>query len=320
MVVGDPNAVAGIPTIVKRPIEHAGQTLPGECRHVVVGHDLPFADSHGVYGFAVRPRSRRNVQQRHRLVQVEHHGRMPVKIRFENTLCNGLRHLQSVAIVVVVHIFTPIWWRGRHSVLKIFAFFGVTVVPIHHFIPAVGLRHRVDNDDDVIPNGLYFFSLARYQAVRQFHEHFGGAGFGSVHSAVQEIHHFAVAHNFLYVGGVYFARVSEECQLFFVVVEPLDGGGIGNDGHLNGTIFFGCPDLFRHDVGRRLGQFLKIPVNLRRMVQCPRRTDDLPKLFQRRWNLRVTDQIQHRRRQKARVSGGFLDFLVVGFVNLLGLK
>ena len=92
----------------------------------------------------------------------------------------------DVAIVVVEDILAPV---GRAGGLIVFA--GVVdlvfVIPVDIAVAAVGLGDGGDGDDHVVADLLDQRSIFGGQAIGQFHQHFGRAGFGAVEAAHEVI-------------------------------------------------------------------------------------------------------------------------------------
>src|SRR5688572_14471407 len=122
----------------------ARQPLRGKCGDIVVGHDLPLTNGDWIDGFIIWASASGNVKQWNRLVQVEHYSGVPVEVHLEDSLCQLLRDLDPITVVIVINISSPVGWTSSKTIVNKLAVFGITVIPIRLLVAAIWFRCRVD--------------------------------------------------------------------------------------------------------------------------------------------------------------------------------
>ena len=136
-------------------------------------------------------------QQRHALVQVVNHLRVPAEEHAEHGL-GGLVHLLvCIAVDVHVRVFGPVRRRLARQAGEIGLALQIAVEPLHLLVATVGVRHRVDQHHHVLADAADHRHVGNGQPVRQLEHRLGGTGLVRMQSGVQVVHGARTGHQLL---------------------------------------------------------------------------------------------------------------------------
>ena len=170
--------------------------IPGpDAGHAEAGHGLHFVEAQlehlfegqrvdvGVVGAGAVP----GHEQRLGLVQVMHHGRVPVEEHARHRLGRLVRELVRVAITVDEGVPRPVGrrdaWQGGLVGLAL----EVAVEPVDELVAPVDVERRVDEYDRVLADAPDHRLLGDRQAVGQLEHGLRRSGFVRVHAGIQVI-------------------------------------------------------------------------------------------------------------------------------------
>jgi hypothetical protein len=155
--------VPAVEEVVRPDARHAERRQP---RHLVVRDPLPLVARDGVDVRVVRAGPGGDVQERHRLVQIDADGVAPLVEQVHHLLRQPQRHLEAVAIVVVADVLAP-ERRAGDPVIPRLHLRTVQPVPVHHAVAPVRLRDRHDEQHRVLPDLPDPGVLRHGHAIRQ---------------------------------------------------------------------------------------------------------------------------------------------------------
>ena len=220
--------VPGRPHVDESMGPDAGHAVGDHLGHLEVGEPGQFGVEDGVERGVLGRLAAEGVEERLGFVQVVHDRRVPFQVELQPVAHRDLGVI-DVAIVVVVDVLAPVG-RAGDAVLLVLLADLVVVVPIHVAVAAIGLGGVVDHDDDVAADLVVERGVLHGEPVRQFHQHFGRAGFGAVQAAGEHVDRLGLGDDAPGLIRAEAARVGQSGQVALVGVEVADGVFVG-DGH-----------------------------------------------------------------------------------------
>ena len=121
----------------------------------------------------VRPGAVPRHQQGHTLMQVVHHGWVPLIKHSVHGFCGFVGLLMRIAVDIDEGVLRPVGRRlaGKRGAVS-FAL-EIAIEPVHHLVPAIGIGNGIDQHDYVFPDSLDHRLLRCNQPVREFDHGFG---------------------------------------------------------------------------------------------------------------------------------------------------
>ncbi len=197
--------------------ERARHAKTLHARHVVGSEHRPLANQDGIDPRIVRSITHGVVvEKRHGLVQVVKHLRMPLEIGVQNVFRKVKRHGHAIAIVVVGDIVAPV--EQARPVLARMRF--MPFVDVHHAVTPIHFHHRGDQRDHVRANVLHVGGVVYSQAVSQFHQCGGRAGFRRMDGAGDVVNRKRLADQGLRLGVIQLqapgiGKLRQTCAVLF---------------------------------------------------------------------------------------------------------
>src|SRR5215831_11478138 len=166
----------------------------------------------------------------------------------------GQRHSQSIPVVVMRDIFAPVEERrGRLARIGL-----AIIVLINSTIAPVDFQSGGDHYYGVFPDGLDERAIVDYEAIGQFHQHFGRAGFGGMDRSRSPVENLTFANQLLGLRVRYSAGIGQLGGYFFVTIETSQIGLVAyNYEQLLPALF---AELRRSKDSNPGSRFLKLPV------------------------------------------------------------
>ncbi len=311
--VGDVEHVVGRPSVVKSVGPHTGHAPLGHLLDLMIGQKVPLIDEDRINPRVIRTRARRGVEEGDRFMQVMQHLRMPFEEGPHHVSAEGERQRHHVAIVVVRHVLAPVDQAGRGLIGVRLA----VVVEIHLAIASVHLDDGRDEHDQVLSDLLNEGGLLDGQPVGQLHEHLGRAGLRRMNRSCRPIHGepFGDQPFGLILGDR--TRIGESGGDLFVPIQPPHIRFIGDDDqdHLPPLLRI----THREDLHsrRRSLQLAHVAVDVLRIRQLVRRTDDIAEHFLRRRDRIGGRQVIHQLGQEERFGRVLANLGRIAVVELL---
>ena len=314
---GDEHQVAGTPRVEVAVGEHAGHAEPGHLLHVVPAQLLPLAGEDGVDPCVVRTVAHGVVvQERHRLVQVVQHLRMPADEGVGHVAGEVQRHPHRVAVVVVRHVVAPVQ-QPRIMLPRVRQ---VPVVQVDHAVAAVDLDHRRDQGDHVRANLPDVRRLVHRQAIGQLHQRGGRAGLGGVDGAGDVVDRRGLRDQLVGDGVVHAdaARVGQPGQARLVRVEVGQQAFVGDRHRDHLAAFLALADREHLHPRTGGGQCAEVAVDVGHVGQVVRRAGDVAEYLVRRGHAGGGGQVVGQRRIERGIGGELQDLRRIRLVDRLG--
>ncbi len=274
--VGDPHQVVRRPAGVEGVGPDAGHAALGQLGDLLVGQVVPLVDGQRIELLVVRPRPGRDVEVVARLVQVVHHGGLPVQIVAQDVAGQRQRQPEAVAVVVVGHVLAPVEERWPHIVVRL-----SIAIDVHHAIATVRLRRRHDDRDHVLADRLDQRRFLHGEPVGQLHHHLGRPGLGRVEPGGDVVDRFRRGDDLRRLLIRQRPRIGQAVEVPAEALQLGDRCLVGDD-HLHHLApLFGLAHGAVFDARRRVGQRPQVAVDLRRVVQDVGRADDLAEMLER---------------------------------------
>ena len=236
----------------------AGDAALGEFLDIRVGHLLPLVDHQRVEPRIVGTHAGGNVEERLRFVQIVQHRGVEIEEGGHHGFAELEGHADAVAVVIVRHVFAPVDQVGRGLAGEGLAI----VVDVDLAVAAIHFGGGGEEHDGVLADVADVGRFLDGQAVGQFHEHFGRAGFGGVNAARCPIKRQGFGGKFFGLGGGRFARVGEARGKVLVVIELGDVGFVGDGHQQDFASLFGVADDERLHAPGSLFQFPHVAVDV----------------------------------------------------------
>ena len=269
----------------------------------------PLGDRDRIEVHVVRAGAVPRVEQRDRLVEVVH-GRRVVVVEHP---VDGLRQLQGllvrVAVVVVEDVEAPVRRRSLGQVLPVGLALEVAVEPVDGLVPAVGLRDRVDENDQVLADVADHRLLGDGEPVGELHHHLRAAGLGRVEPRVEVVDRPRRRDDLL---GRLRARdpgVGEGRRRGLEPVEVPDPLLVGDRHEQDLAALFRLPDHLDTHAGRRLRERPEVAVDLGRAGELPFGSGHVAEKLRRRRHGRRGGDVRHPGAQEARLGRELRDRL-----------
>jgi len=176
----------------------------------------------------------------------------------------------------------------------------------------MGVMSTMESRRIFLDEGRVFYG----ETVSEFHEHFRSAGFGGVDAAVGPVDGLAFGNEPLCFGIAQAAGIGEAGGDFFVAIELCEIGfvGDGSDEHL--AAFFRGADTPDFDAGTLAGKEAEIGVDVLRVVENIRCTDNMMEKRIGSGNARAERKMIDKFGAEERFGGELFNFLgVLGVVG-----
>ena len=187
-----------------------------------------------------------------------------------------------VAVVVVVHVVAPVRRRLVGQVVVVRLALEVAVEPVDGLVAAVGLRHRVDQDDHVPADLLDHRLLRDGEPVRELHDHLGAARLGGVQAGVEVVDGPRGRDDLLRLLRRRGAGIGERGGRGLEPVEVADALFVGDRGEEDLPALLGLPHHRHLHARSRLRELPEVAVDLARVRELAGRARHVPEVLRRR--------------------------------------
>ena len=222
-------------------------------------------------------------------MQVVHDGRLPVEERLRDIAREREELPHAVAVVVVGDVLAPVHQRQPRISLRALL---VEVVGVDLLLAAVDFDDRRDERDDVVADLLDERRFAHRQAVWQLDQHFRTAVLGRVHAARDPVDRLGRSNQLLRLLFGRLSRIGQRRDHALVLVDLFDRRFIGDRQGDHVAAFFGLADVPHRDAIRRLVDGFVVAVDVFRVGQLARSSDN------------PSEKLERRRHRVGRRAGG----------------
>ena len=253
---------------------HPGHAVARQLRHLEVREPRQLAVDDGVEQGVLRGLPAEGVEERHRLVEVVHHRRMPLQVPVEHVPHAPLR-VVDVAVVVVEDVLPPVR-RAPDAVAVVGDVDQVPVVPVDVAVAPVGLGGGNQGDDEVVADPVEEGAFLDREPVGQLHQHLGRTRLAAVQAGHQEIDGLGSRDDRLCLRLAQPAGIREVGEVAAVAVEVREGRLVRNRHHHHLAVLVGAADRGDRDPRRGVGEGSVVVQQLGVVGQLARRPDVAP--------------------------------------------
>ncbi len=194
----------------------------GQRLHFVEAQRLELGERDRIDVRVVRPGAVPRHEQRDALVQVVHDGGMPLEEHARDRARFCVHELMRVAIDVHERVLRPVRRRQARQRVAICLALEEAIEPFDDFVAPIGVRHRVDQHDQVLAHALDHRLLRDGQPVSQLQHGFRGAGFVRMQGSVEIVDRPCARDDLLGCRGIRLARIGQRGSVLLQLLERLD--------------------------------------------------------------------------------------------------
>ena len=176
-----------------------------------------------------------------------------------------------VAIDVHERVLRPVRRRQARQRVAICLALEEPIEPFDDFVAPIGVRHRVDQHDQVLAHALDHRLLRDGQPVGQLQHGFRGAGFVRMQGGVEIVDRPCARDDLLGCCGIRLARIGQRGSVFLQLIERLDALLVRNRQQHDVAPFLRAADREDLDARRSRGEGARVAVRRRGIDQLARR-------------------------------------------------
>ena len=246
----------------------------GQCLNFMEAELEPFGVSERIDIPVDGPGAIPGQKQRHALVQIVDHLRMPLTEHAEHRLGGLVNLLVGVAVDVNERVLRPVGRRLSRQARQIRPALEKAVKPLDLLVAPVGIRDRVDQHHQILADAPDHRLLRYREPIGQLQHRLRGSGFIRVKRRVEIVDRTRARHDTLGGGGVGGARIRQRGSRGSEPLQLLDALLVRDREHHDVTALFRTPDREQAHARGRARERATVPIGGRGIHQLARRPGD----------------------------------------------
>jgi hypothetical protein len=306
--------------VAEVPGPHARHAESGERLHLVEAQLQTLVVGERVDVLVDRPGAVPGHEQRHALVHVVDHLRMPGPHHAEHGLGGRVHLLVRIAVDVDKGVFRPVGRCLPRQPAQVGPALEIAVEPFDLLVAAVGIGDRVDEHHELLANAPDQRLLRNREAIGELERRLGGAALIGVQPGVDVVDRAGGGDELLGGFRVGAARIGERRRGRLEPLEIADPLLVGDRQQHDVAALLRAADAEEADPRRGAGERPAVAVSRGRVGQLARGSRDAVPVGARRDHARRSRQVAHPGRDEAGLRGGTRDFLDRAGLGRLGRR